>query len=397
MSKIAAVYCVYEDSGFLHESVRRIYDLMDKIVFLVNFKPWNGNGNKKFIEDTFSTILNIYDPDKKLEIISSYWESEAEQRNFGLDHLNKNNIDWCFIIDDDEMYNFEELKKAIHEKIFKSKDFVFLSPHQVYWKARNFCIDKIALALPSFCRTDRKLLYFNDARAIIVNGGTWYTFQPYELVCHHFSYIRNDDQMQRKIQNFSHADPSLKDWYKNVWLKWQINSENLHPNQDNRASFKKAISVIDSPYQLENIFIDKKFENYLQSFKINSYPHLNWLKNDSNKNIINFIYNFVLNDINKNFKYNVYTDTSNLEFFAICEAILKSGYEKNCSAFHLDATVNAHSTYKFCSKGNPNQVFDFVIWNGLTELPKTKYLLTAQEVDSKHTFEFNNGLYFKEL
>ena len=27
-------------------------------VFLVNFKPWNGNGEKKFIENTYSTILN---------------------------------------------------------------------------------------------------------------------------------------------------------------------------------------------------------------------------------------------------------------------------------------------------------------------------------------------------
>ena len=399
-NKIAAVYCVYEDSGFLHESVRRIYGLMDKIVFLVNFKPWNGNGDSKYIQDTYSTILNIFDPDKKIEIISAYWETEADQRNFGLDHLHKNEINWCFIIDDDEMYNYEDLKKAIHEKIYKSTEVVFLSPHQIYWKTRNFCIDQIALALPSFCKTDRNLLYFNEARAIRVNQGySWYTFKPVDLVCHHFSYVRSDEQMERKIQNFSHADPSLKNWYKDVWLKWQINSEDLHPNSDNRGSFKKAVSALESPFKLEHIIVDKKFEKFLQSIKINAPNHLQWLRNNSNYSFINFIHSFVLNELKQNLKYTVYGDVSTLEFYSICEAVLKSGLEENCLAMHKDTTTQTHGTYRFCVRNEISSRVpcDIVLLNDVQDYKKikTRYMITDKDIESKHSFKFYNGVYFK--
>lgn len=65
MGKVAAVYVVYEDSGYLTESVRRIYYCVDKILFLLNFNPWNGTPNDEGLIETYRTILNMYDPLKK--------------------------------------------------------------------------------------------------------------------------------------------------------------------------------------------------------------------------------------------------------------------------------------------------------------------------------------------
>lgn len=377
---------------------------MDKIVFLVNFKPWNGHGDKKFIEDTYSTILNIFDPDKKIEIISRYWETEADQRNFGLDHLHKNNISWCFIIDDDEMYNFNDLKTAIYDKIYSSTSVVFLSPHQIYWKTRNFCIDKIALALPAFCRTDRTLLYFNEARAIMVNGGnTWHTFQPTELVCHHFSYIRNDDQMARKIQNFSHADPSLKDWYRDIWLKWELNSENLHPNRDSRDSFKKAISALESQYKLEPITVDKTFEKSLQAIRITSPDYLHWLRHPLDSPTVDFLHAFVMKDLKEKLRYKVHAPGPCVEFYAVCEAILKSGLQDNCTVVHKSNPIDSTKVYKFCEQGeiDYNTIYDIVFWFGFDPtlpMPKTRFMITAVDIPAKHTFRFgSSGTYFKVL
>jgi len=36
---LGAVYCAYNACSFLTESVQRIYPVVDKIIFLVNFKP----------------------------------------------------------------------------------------------------------------------------------------------------------------------------------------------------------------------------------------------------------------------------------------------------------------------------------------------------------------------
>lgn len=376
---------------------------MDRILFLVNFKPWNGEGNQKHIENTYATILNIFDPDKKIEVISAYWETEAEQRNFGLDHLHKNKIDWCFIIDDDEMYNYQDLKKAIHDVIYVNNNVVYLSPHQIYWKTKNFCIDKIALALPSFCRTDRALLYFNEARAIIVSHGqTWHTFPPAQLVCHHFSYIRNDDQMERKIQNFSHADPSLKEWYKDIWLKWELDSENLHPNRDNRGSFKKAISAQESSYKLEPVTVDKSFEAKLQHVKINNPKNIHWLINNNNHSFVRFLYAFVLQQIKTHGTFKVYgAPLNSIAFLTVCEAILMSGQKDCCEAHDYNPGIvpDAYKDFLTVNGKFPVSTYDLAVLGSDQHIPKSRYIITSklENLNYKHYFKFSDNIFFVEM
>ena len=78
MSKIGAVYCVYEDSGFLTESIQRIYPLMDKILILVGFAPWNGKATHSISLKTHETILKIPEPNNKIEVLSKRWLTEHE-------------------------------------------------------------------------------------------------------------------------------------------------------------------------------------------------------------------------------------------------------------------------------------------------------------------------------
>lgn len=251
MIKIGAVYCVYDASAFLYESVQRIYPLMDKLIFILNKKPWNGEyvPGEPFI--TYKKILSMEDPDKKFEILTGVWENEASQRNAGLNLLRGYNIGWCLIIDDDELYNLSELN-SVKVNLETAEHAAYLVYHQIYWKNRNTIIKGVFGSFPTFVRTDG-LVHFNIDRMILVSKPhTWFSISTNNIVCYHMSYIRSDSEMLRKIKNFSHADGISSDWYKDKWLNWNMDMVDLHPSIG--KGFKRAVLVSESKYQLQPIF-----------------------------------------------------------------------------------------------------------------------------------------------
>lgn len=348
MSQVAAVYVVYEDSGYLSESVRRVYYAVDKILFLLNFNPWNGSANDSGLLETYKTVLNIYDPLKKIEVVSKSWKTEEEQRNFGLSHLKKNGVDWCFIIDDDEMYNFLDLKTQIN-RVKNDTHSVYLSPHQVYWKTRNWAIGNLVEALPSFTKTDGSAR-FDKARAMIVESGrTWHTFTPDELICHHLSYVRSDEKMLRKIRTFSHADDIKDVWYDKVWLHWFPEMENIHPNQENTRSFSRAINADLLSRKLEPVHTGLGYLESLlhQSSSIKS-PDLNWIRGCEFMSIVEPLYKiFSLLIREKESKYLEIGTSSGSVYFTFCESVFKSS-QARCSAFFipLGSVPQANQTYE---------------------------------------------------
>lgn len=243
---IGAVYCVYDESGFLQESVNRIYPVMDKIIFLLNFKPWYGQVNTNVAINTYEKILSFNDPNNKIEIISAYWQNEAAQRNYGLKILNDKKIDWCFIIDDDELYNTSQLKNVVN-MLSSAEHQAYLVNHQIYWKNRNTIISNFNMALPAFARTNESVTFFENR--IVHVTSTWFTIASESLLCHHMSYVRSDKKMLMKIKSFSHADEIIKNWYEDKWLKWTKDTTNLHPT--NPSQFKNVISSSESKFKLE--------------------------------------------------------------------------------------------------------------------------------------------------
>ena len=251
MIKIGAVYCVYDASTFLYESVHRIYPLMDKIVFILNTKPWYGDPVQDEPFNTYKKILSMKDPDNKFELLTGTWEDETSQRNAGLDLLRGFRIDWCLIIDDDELFNRSELNGTI-KMLDTAQHAAYLIYHQIYWKNRNTIIEGKFGSFPTFTRTDGHV-YFNQDRMIIVDKPlTWFTISADNIMCYHMSYIRSDQEMLRKVNNFSHAKDIIPDWYEEKWLKWDEDMIDLHPSYAN--GFKKTISANRSKYQLQTIF-----------------------------------------------------------------------------------------------------------------------------------------------
>lgn len=247
MATVGAVYCVYYASEFLEESVRRIYPLVDSIIFLLNFKPWSGDIIPGAQEQSYQRILNLSDPSNKFKIYSQYWKNETIQRNSGLEILKNIGIDWCLIVDDDELYNRNELKKVLNS-LNTAIHVAYLFYHQIYWKNRYTIIEGLFGSFPSLIRTNG-LVYFNENRTILVKSKqTWFTISAENIVCHHMSYVRSDDKIYKKLKMSSHAKSvvSLSDWFNNVWLKWSPEMINLGPIVPD--SFKKAVPV--SNYRL---------------------------------------------------------------------------------------------------------------------------------------------------
>lgn len=248
MSLVGAVYCVYDACDFLEESVLRVYPLVDRVLFLLNFQSWSGESNTGILQNTYLRILGIPDPDQKIQIFSKSWPDEESQRNSGLTILKNQNIEWCLVVDDDEMFNRSALK-LVFSSLDSAEHAAYLFYHQIYWKNRDTIIEGLFGSFPSLMRTDGSV-YFNENRTILVKKGhTWFTISDKNIVCHHFSYIRPKETMLQKVKLFSHAKDLRTDWYEKKWLNWQSDLTDLHPIQP--PVFKRAIPLSESLYRLE--------------------------------------------------------------------------------------------------------------------------------------------------
>lgn len=252
MKTFGAQYCVYEDSGFLAESVRRVYPLMDKIVFLVGVEPWNGQGDPAIPPRTLATILGLRDPGRKFMIVSKYWKTEAEQRNHGLALLRDLGCAWCMTVDDDEMWNREELRRGLARISAAPADVTgFCAPNLIYWRRRDLAIPVPTAAMPVFLSTARDDVNFTEARCY-TTWNRWEAFSPDELLMHHLSYVRTDEQMKRKLRFFSHAATIPADWFERVWLGWHPGMTDLHPSPT-PGTFPAAVPVARLPWRLEPV------------------------------------------------------------------------------------------------------------------------------------------------
>ena len=170
MKKFGAEILVYEDSGFLAEAVLRIYPLVHKILFMVGIEPWNGHGDRRIPSNTLCKIMEMDDPDHKFVVVSKHWETEHQERNEGLRILRDHGCDWCFILDDDEMYNRSELwemfQKMSEAQWANGRASAFMVRHLIYWRNRETVIEGLVGPFPTFISTQVDDVFFTTGRAV---------------------------------------------------------------------------------------------------------------------------------------------------------------------------------------------------------------------------------------
>lgn len=292
--KFGAVYCIYDDHEYLDISIESFKN-MNKVLFLINNRPWKdkSSDNSKTVED----VKNLCKKYSNFELIQRNWIDEAEQRNYGLTNFFKEDIDYCFIVDVDEVYHnhhVEAIKKyvlnnfkysAFHIKwnTYWTKKYYVINPREDYTpvicvKVSEYQFTKNRLGTTAIKRADIAIFNTNDS---VYNG---ILIPPEIAFCFHLSYAKTDKDILRKTETFSGI---VDGWYENVWKKWDPSKINLHPI--NPKQYKQAVkeNFIVFPDQLK-LFIKKERMKNIRPYQC-SIIVLNWNSCDLLKRCLKLI------------------------------------------------------------------------------------------------------------
>lgn len=233
---VAALYCVYHDDIWLPFSYRSIYPVVERIYFFVSERPWNGP--KTDNAETIECINNLADPDRKVQLIRDDWGDQVAQRNFSLAQAIVDGFQYGMIVDADEIYESEQLWEMLRYAVSRPEVDCWHAKWLTYWKSPQFRIDPIEPYDPPVLV---KLGSCGFVETRNPQGEKHELIPPSLGLCHHMSYARPDELIQRKIASISAAPQIRPEWYEEVWKAWDTNHEltDLHPV--NPPFYKRAV------------------------------------------------------------------------------------------------------------------------------------------------------------
>src|SRR6266850_4604885 len=221
-----AVYVIFDDDRWLHASLQSIYQDCDVILVLIANAPWNGP--PRSTATTVQSVESFPDPQKKIQLIRGDWKTETQQRNEGLRLLKKRGVDYCFVVDADEVYDPLQLRRMmIFAPCLPEVDCWHISM-VTYWKSCRYRIDPPEQFQPPVLLQVGRARFTENRHA---KGERHAQVPRHVAVMHHLSYARSDQEIRTKIRSFSHAAEVKPDWYERVWKGWDADHalENLNP------------------------------------------------------------------------------------------------------------------------------------------------------------------------
>ena len=221
-----AVYVIFDDDRWLHASLESVYHECDVILVLIANAPWHGP--QRSTAGTVQAVESFSDPQKKIQLVRGDWKSETQQRNEGLRLLKKSGIDYCFVVDADEVYDPLQLRRMM---IFVPCLLEVTCWHismVTYWKSHLYRIDPPEQFQPPVLLRVGQARFTEHRNA---KGDRHAQIPRHVAVMHHLSYARSDEEVWTKIHSFSHAAEVKPDWYERVWKGWDADHtiENLNP------------------------------------------------------------------------------------------------------------------------------------------------------------------------
>jgi glycosyltransferase involved in cell wall biosynthesis len=223
--KLGILTIAYREQNYIGDCIKQFASHNVRHLVLISETPWWGERTE--LDDT-----ELIATQKGAEVIVSSWKNEQEQRNFGMEWLK--DCDWILVIDADERYSEESVKRL---KIFlerADKPAYGINTIYTYWKDWNHRIEpKENGGLIVAVRPNVRFTYLRCIDSI-------WDFLPKEIVMHHGSYVRTNEEMTRKCKQLKFNNELLDGWYENKWLGWDKDNsiEDLHPC--NGISFKRT-------------------------------------------------------------------------------------------------------------------------------------------------------------
>ena len=244
--KIAAVFCVYNEEEYLEAAVRSILPWVSRVLIYLGKAPYNAyNPQAREISHSDGTepivdALSRQEP--KITVVKGVWASEVDHRNAALEECLRDDVDYFWLIDGDEVYRedhagfiLEELKKRPEVGTFIVKCHIFwrsfsyrIPANELSWRPRRiFKLTRYRRILGLRFPHRLRFVGQNEVNSL----GPVYEIPSEKALFYHFSYARSSRAMEDKFGTFSHAHEIRSDWLKEVWQRWPSNRSmaNIHP------------------------------------------------------------------------------------------------------------------------------------------------------------------------
>lgn len=234
--KVGIMTIAYNEERFIGACIKQFSHTGLEHLVLISLNPWNGASFKPDRTNDIASNLGA-------EVVVGDWDTEAHQRNYGLNYFKDRGCDWVLIVDADEYYSPESIAKLSYS-LEQDVEAIVANDMVVYWKD----IDHVVTPR----QEDRPIVAIRPNQHFIIGRNSFSNIGETEATLHHLSYVRDDDGMYKKIMSFTHAtDFDTKEWYDRVWLNWDESSTDLHPV--NPAQFKVAEKK-EAPDWLRGLF-----------------------------------------------------------------------------------------------------------------------------------------------
>lgn len=226
--RIGVLTVCYRDERFIRTCIRQLRGLVTKHIVLVSDDPWNG------FPEPLDHCADIAEKEGAEAIIGN-WATEAVQRNYGVSLLQ--DMDWIFVVDTDERYTRDDAIKLKNFLETQKVPAFGIGRLKTYWKDTETIVDPeetggLIVAVQPHVK-------FTDKRCI---DSQW-AFLPKDILMHHLSYVRTNEEMKRKISTFEHANEIVPNWYEEKWLHGETY---LHPvNPSSFVALKKVDAEVE--------------------------------------------------------------------------------------------------------------------------------------------------------
>ncbi|WP_321493263.1 glycosyltransferase family 2 protein [uncultured Desulfobacter sp.] len=240
--RFSFVTIVLNGMPFIEYALKSVYDEAHEIIIVegsVEKCRFAANKDGSSTDGTVECIKNFFDPEKKIRLIQGDWPEKLEMQNEGLKHVTG---DYVWLMDSDEIYSFDALKKArllvesdpditqvnfIPNNFWKGFDYIFVSNEffeESYHYRRLFKNKEGAVFSthrpPTLIYPDRNC----SSEEIKCIGGE--ITRKMGIIPFHYSYVYNT-QVKQKIELYRRYgwgkdwNIDLVEWYQNGFLKWK--------------------------------------------------------------------------------------------------------------------------------------------------------------------------------
>jgi hypothetical protein len=216
--KIAVLTVTYREGDLIQSVIENWKGHIRKHLVIEAKEPWQG---LELPEDDTRKTCESYDHVEYVRF--NKFNNETEQRNWGLGRLY--DYDYVLIVDADEIYTAED-KYTILSSLGKNGRYENLNCYRAnkvctYFKTPYYKLDPPDTHKPVIAVNPKKVI-FSEHRVPDTQCQI-----PLDVTLHHLSYLRSNERMFHKIQQFMHFDLVKEGWFKNVWMNWNDKMENV--------------------------------------------------------------------------------------------------------------------------------------------------------------------------